>query len=231
MQNNWSDPLSEKLPPTGRANLPAAPRNSNLTQVLAQRLSPSQAIDLVSRLLQHFPNCKAEDGFIRALAEMFAGYPKPVALEIVGPRGLAMSEQFLSLASAKQWLDNRCAPLWEEAERSKRVQEQTAAARDWNAPRMQSLLIKTRRWLDRDDEVAKALAEEHEKSERERRARANTAVLEAGRQKLLDEYEAEGVEPFFTGADKSMPVSLSLLKSLGAEIVEDEGRRIVALKK
>jgi hypothetical protein len=84
--------------PTARSNSLIKQGNSSVRQALADRMTLSEALEHVHRLLQGFPNggANAGDGYIGALAATLGDYPRMVATKCCSPvHGVARETKFL----------------------------------------------------------------------------------------------------------------------------------------
>jgi len=129
---------------------------------LAERLIPSEAIELVGRMLRGFPNKdKLSAGYAGAMAELLMSYPKMVATACADPiHGVVHGLKFMPVPSdVIAWCENRLRPLQEEADREVRVKKQIEDVDAWRTMTVpESLKAKGRAWLDRTDPVAQEVS-------------------------------------------------------------------------
>jgi hypothetical protein len=129
---------------------------------LAERLIPSEAIDLAGRMLRGFPNKdKLTAGYAGAMAEILMSYPKAVATACADPiHGVVRGLKFMPVpADVIAWCENRQRPILEEADREVRVKRQTHETDAWlNLKVPESLKAKGKAWLDRTDPVAQEVS-------------------------------------------------------------------------
>lgn len=208
-------------------SLQVARQNLSATEVLSERLLPSEAMAIAADLLECFPNCKAEDGFVRALAEgLFMHYP-PSVVGVISDAfvGLPAFSSFLSIEAAKKWLDTSVRPIHEEAERDRIAAEQSKQLPWIDEPPSKSGLEKARTWLRRIDPRAKELNGISDES-RERQNAIDLAksqqVIEREGQLRVAEYIARGLNPVYADAKRTIVCSLPLLLSLGWRVVEEQ---------
>ena len=114
--------------------LPTKQETSNVRRVLAERLIPSEAIDLAGRMLRGFPNKdKLTAGYAGAMAEIFMSYPKAVAVACADPiDGVVRGLKFMPVPSdVIAWCENRQRPIMEQADREVRVKRQVQETDAW----------------------------------------------------------------------------------------------------
>ena len=205
--------MDKQLQLSARAALPAGQQNSSALTASSERLNPSEALSIAADLLSLFPNCKAEDGFIRALAqELFMRYPASVVHEIADAfTGLPAITGFLSIDAAKKWLDQRCKPLFEQAEHERRALAPPEP--EWidkqKAEEAQNIIAKNAAWLTRKDPRVRELMAAAGKGEIEhqRQAELLTKLKTANDRYFERECAAAGIDP-------ARGVSPSLLRTL-----------------
>ena len=205
--------MDKQLQLSARAALPAKQQNLNALAVLDERLLPSEAMSIAADLLSLFPNCKAEDGFIRALAqELFMRYPASVVNEIADAfTGLPAVTAFLSIDAAKRWLDDQCKPLFEQAEHERRALAPPEP--EWldkqKAESVQNIIAKNAAWLTRKDPRVRELMAAAGKGESEHQRQTELlAKLKISNDKYFErECQAAGIDP-------ARGVSPSLLATL-----------------
>src|SRR5262245_47895345 len=103
---------------------------SNVQQVLSQRLTVSEAIALVIRMLSGYPNKdRTDDGYTGALAEILMYYPRTVAQACANPiHGVVRECKYMPVpADVIAWCERCARPLHEEAEREQRIARQLDA--------------------------------------------------------------------------------------------------------
>lgn len=105
-----------------------------MQQVLNQRLTLSEAIELVGKMLRGYPNKERTDqGYTGAMAEILMYYPKSVSMACANPiHGVVRECKFLPTPSEVIGWCERCAhPLHVESERERRIEKQFAAREEW----------------------------------------------------------------------------------------------------
>ena len=191
------------------ANLPSRRENSNVRQVLSDRMLLSEAIDAAGKLIDQFPNAKGySNGFIGALAQVLMQYPRQVVMRCIDARsGLARDTKFLSISEAVGWLERDVRPVCEEADREARIkvqQEETAAWLRQTVP--DSLKLKGMAWLDRSDPQAAELSGEKAK-----------VLTPEQKEKLIEDARAAGKQI------TSMKLRPETLKVMGLQPEDDFG--------
>lgn len=85
--------------------------SGKLRQALVDRLTLSEAVDAVGRLISAFPNGgqQSSKGYIGALSALLLEYPRQIALECADPvKGVARATKFLpTIADIVGWCDER----------------------------------------------------------------------------------------------------------------------------
>lgn len=189
---------------------------------LDTRPTPSEAIRIAAELLEQFPNCKAEDGFIGTLAKILAAQPRSVAMLIVDPlRGLAYREQFLSIASAAEWCEKQSVPMYQQLSRARRVNQQMVDHNDWRAPKPQSLLDAGKAWLERKDCTSKLLTGNDDREVQMREARSSEALAEVYARRnseIIKDWESVGQKTPTIGG---VPVSAELVRLVREQEARD----------
>lgn len=131
-----------------------------MQRVLADRLSVSEAIEAVGRMLRGF-NQPKEKSYIGAMAEYLTRYPRVVALECADPFGgvVAGTKYLPTPADVIGFCERKLRPLQEDADRERRVAEQLVAREEFERQRVaDQLKAKGRAWLDRTDPAAQQLS-------------------------------------------------------------------------
>jgi len=223
--------MANDLQVAAPSNLPSRQEASRLQEEYDDRLLPDEALDEAGKLLAQFPNCKAEDGFIRGLAEVLGLYPRKIALGAsVAQSGIASEHQFLSIEAVTAWCNAKTASLryavdWNRRAFMPRITD--------DAPPSQALHLKTRAWLDRDDPDARKMEtgvrtdaelKALDDAEIERRRQAEKVSLERSRQDREREYLAMGLELVYLDKERKMVASLPFLLANGWTIEEVNGQ-------
>lgn len=155
---------TEKGLTTWSGDLPTKQETSNVRRVLAERLIPSEAIDLAGRMLRGFPNKdKLTAGYAGAMAEILMSYPKAVATACADPvHGVVRNLKFMPVpADVIAWCENEVRPLYERADRDVRVKRQREEVDAWVAMKVpESLKAMGKAWLDRTDPRAREVSGE-----------------------------------------------------------------------
>jgi hypothetical protein len=192
---------------------------------MADRMSYSEAVESVGRLIAAFPNGTPANakGYIGALAAVLVDYPRVVAAKCSDPlKGVARETRFLpTVADLVGWCEREKAGLQTIVDREDHAaavarkarelaQEESALAEARKTrPTLQQMQEKHGpNWglsvAEKQDLIVKAARDNTMK-------RANAAAFEA-------ECRAAGVDP------ECMPISPSLAKMLGKEATELEAR-------
>jgi hypothetical protein len=186
----------------------------------------SDAVDVIGRLVDAFPNGRAQAGrsYIGALASLLVTYPKTIALQCADPiRGVARDTRFLpTVADLVAFCERELAALRDIVEREDRAQE--LAKRQREAADAEKRLADARAVRPSYNELkAKhgpnwGIAPPTEDTA-QARAKAAARLTEANRVMLMREYRTAGIEP--VEAAPGIPVSLALIRSLQARKTED----------
>jgi hypothetical protein len=103
---------------------------------------PSEAIEAVTRIIKRYPSsmmANVGDGYIGAIAETLASYPKQVALACADRRGITSGCKFPpSDAEIIAWCEKHIEPLRLQVERERRITEQLAERKRFEDLAMQS---------------------------------------------------------------------------------------------
>jgi hypothetical protein len=172
----------ENLPQVNaHTSLQSRPDNSKLRRVLDDRLMLSEATKLAGDLLNQFPNTKASDGFIGALASILGQYPKQCAIACANPlRGISRDVEFLSITAVVGWLEKQTEPLRRDVEWEIRVARQIAEREEWQAKTpSERLKILGQSWLDRTDPIAAELVARDAANREARRDAAKSQIERA----------------------------------------------------
>lgn len=210
-------------------HLPSALGNSrSVPQVLsknekiaAARLPLSAALDIAADLLAQFPNCKAEDGFLQSMAQLFNEYPASLVSQITSMRiGLATKSEFLSLAAMSKWLSEKSETLIWAADWDRRATKQIEDRTMQITP--PSALRKMQDWTDRRKE---------EKEEENRRSQILQAEntkrhMTETNENRAQEYRRAGIDPVYVG-DSVTVVSLHMMLHMGWRIEVVDGRKVL----
>lgn len=145
----------------------------------------SEATKLAGDLLNQFPNTKASDGFIGALASVLGQYPKQCAIACANPlRGIARDAEFLSITAVVGWLEKQTEPLRRDLDRDMRLQRQFAEREAWQAKTpSERLKVLGAAWLDRSDPIAAKMVAK-DAAERESRRDAAKGQIERANEVL-----------------------------------------------
>lgn len=177
------------------------------------RLTLSEALELVGRLIGCYPNAgKVEKSYLGALADLLAKYPRNVATRCCDPaRGVARETRFLpTVADVVGWCERETEPLRRDVDYERRVDRQFRERDAWRAETVgDGLKAKGRAWLDREDPDARRLSAATNAAATAAKAAAAHTLQEANQRLFLRECEAAGV-------DSSLGVSPTLLKMVGA---------------
>lgn len=115
---------------TLRAVSPQTRASSKIQRVLTERMSLSEAIEAAGAIVDCYPNggTSASRGYIGALAATLASYPRQVALRCADHHmGIVRECKFLpTVADIVAWCERETAPLWNSADREKRIERQIA---------------------------------------------------------------------------------------------------------
>jgi hypothetical protein len=108
---------------------------------LADRLTLSEALDLVGKLLQSWPPREVGQGYIGALAAVLVTYPRQAAMRCCDPiKGVARETKFLpTVADLIAWLERETADMRKPVDRDDAVTAQLARRREgeqWDAARL-----------------------------------------------------------------------------------------------
>jgi hypothetical protein len=123
---------------TSAAGSPMKRGNSSLQRVLDARMMLSEAIEAATRIVERYPNggANAGKGYIGALAETLAGYPRQVAVACVGVKGISAECKFLpTVADVIAWCERAVEPLRRDRDRELRVERQLVERQEFEAPR------------------------------------------------------------------------------------------------
>lgn len=200
---------------------PSVPQTLSKNETAAAaRLPLSQSLDIASDLLAQFPHCKAEDGFLRSMAELFNQYPAGVVTQITNMKtGIATHAEFLSLAAMTAWLDQQSEGIYKAADWDRRAQRQIEN-RD-KPLESQPLLRKMQDWTaKRQGEIAeedKKLRAIQDKRSKEFMAESNEA--------RAAEYHRAGLDPIYADEDHTIVCSLPMMLHMGWKIGEIDGRK------
>jgi hypothetical protein len=185
----------------------------------------SDAVDVIGRLVDAFPNGRAQAGrsYIGALASLLVTYPKTIALQCADPvRGVARDIRFLpTVADLVAFCERELAAMRNIVEREDRAQE--LAKRQREAADAEKRLSDARAVRPTYDELkAKygpswGIASPTEDTA-QARAKAAARLTEANRIMLMREYAAAGVE--LAEAAPGIPISLTLRRLIRARNAE-----------
>jgi hypothetical protein len=112
----------------------AKPVKSSVQKLLDERMTITDAIIAVRKMLVGFPNQeKATDGYIGAMAEVLCYYPKSIAVASAHPiHGACADLKFLpTRADLIQWCERKVGRLHEECARELRIEKQLAERNDY----------------------------------------------------------------------------------------------------
>jgi len=212
--------LEKLTSPSSHSTLPTKPANASLRQALADRLTLSEAIEAVGRMVAAQGSGRPHDerGYIGAIAAALMQYPRMIALRCADPlRGVKRETRFLpEIADIVKWCERETEALRkpvdeEDRERAFREQSRRLAEEEayWADQR------KARPTLDE-------LRAEHgptwgivqAEQDVATRAASQAQLAEANERALLAEYAAAGLEPIRAG-DGTL-ISLTLAKMLQA---------------
>lgn len=88
--------------PAVRSSLPTNYASGSLRKALTERMTPSEAVEAVGRLIERYPNggASAGDGYIGGLSAVLMHYPRSVALRCHDPmKGVPAETKFLPTPS------------------------------------------------------------------------------------------------------------------------------------
>lgn len=138
------DQKPPRVPATAPANWPQKYDAKSLRVALADRLTLSEAVEQVARLLDQWPNGRkgVADGYIGALAAVLADYPRCVALRCCNPlKGVARATDYLpTIATVVAFCERETAALRgivDGDDHEKRIQAEMARRREEERPRAQ----------------------------------------------------------------------------------------------
>lgn len=193
---------------------------SKLQRALLDRLLLSEAIDIVGRTLDLFPNGRTNAGksYIGGLAAVLMEYPRQVAMRAASPvHGVARDTTFLPTPAVLiAWCERETAPMQREWQSAKRVDEQVQE-RERDAVTSYVMQGVAKAWLTRADPKGQQLTGGGEKIAGERalaRQQANHEALAARKAETVAEYEAAGLKPVTIGR---IPISIELARIMGVE--------------
>jgi hypothetical protein len=149
----------------GSKDLRARQGGQSVTQTLAMRLTVSEAIELVGKMIAGYPaKDRTDQDYIGAIVEVFLYFPKIVAVACANPIHGVVREcpDFLPTASKViLWCEQCVYPIHVEADREKRIAQQFSDTDKWmNQTVPEPLKVKGMLWLDRKDPKAVALSGE-----------------------------------------------------------------------
>lgn len=101
--------------------------SSNVHEVLAQRMTLSEAIEAATQIIDAFPNGgrDAGKGYIGALAATLASYPRQVAMACADQKGIVREVRFLpTVADLVAWCERGTEPLRRQADNIARAKSQ-----------------------------------------------------------------------------------------------------------
>lgn len=193
---------------------------SKLQRALLDRLLLSEAIDIVGRTLDLFPNGRTQAGksYIGGLAAVLMEYPRQVAMRAAGPvHGVARDTTFLpTVAVLIAWCERETAPMNREYQSAKRAAEQIEH-RERDAVVSHVMQNVAKAWLTRADPRAQQLTGEGGIIAQERavgRQEANREAMSQRRAETVAEYEKAGLTPVTIGR---IPISIELARIMGVE--------------
>jgi len=201
-----SDDQDRDLVPTAPPSLPAEPASSRIRQALSDRLTLSEALDVVERILRGYPR-DFPDTYVGALADVLIKYPRTVAV-----RAVEIARQCLefppSAGKLIQWLELHTAPLHDSYDREVAIERQLEERKAYEArlkkPRPTLAQLKAQygeNWGIEQDKVDPAVKE-----------RVNAALDNANKRLLDREREAAGMPQAQDGAIMVSPALVKLLK-------------------
>lgn len=121
------DSIGKHLATSGGV-LPRERAYSNLRQVLAERMTLSEAIEAATTIIEAYPNGgrNAGESYIGALAAMLGDYPRQVAMRCADRvHGVVRVCDFLPTpANIVSWCEKELEPLWQRIHREERLSEQ-----------------------------------------------------------------------------------------------------------
>jgi hypothetical protein len=202
--------------PSSPSSLPTKPENASLRQALADRLTLSEAVEVVGKMLAARGSGQPHNptGYIGALSAALMEYPRQIALQCAEPlKGVCRETRFLpEIADIVAW----CEPRTNEMRRPIDEEERDRAF----AARRRQMAEEAQRWeevrkrrLSADEMKAKygpswGISQPAEDPVlREANARL---LAEGNERELLRQYAAAGLEP--QRASDGTPISLSLVK-------------------
>lgn len=101
-----------------------------MPQVLSDRMTLSESIEAVGRIVSCYPNggSNADKAYIGALAFALSRYPRVIAERCADPRsGIVTVCKFLpTVPEITEWCDARSKPLWADVLRQRRITAQLA---------------------------------------------------------------------------------------------------------
>lgn len=202
-------------------NSPNVPQTLSENERAAQeRLPLSQSMDIASDLLAQFPNCKAEDGFLHSMAQLFNRYPASIVAQITNMEtGLATKAEFLSVAAITKWLADESDGLRYISDWDMRARRQIESREKPLA--LGSPLRKMQDWTHRREEE---LAVETERVRKIQDQRTKQHMAETNETRAA-EYRAAGLDPIYASNDRSFVVSLPFMLHMGWRIETVDGRK------
>jgi hypothetical protein len=193
---------------------------SSFQRALVDRLTPSAAIEVVSRLIGLFPNGgkDAGDDYIGGLAQILANYPRSVAARAADPiNGVARDTDFLPTPAVLiAWCERQTAPLHEDWIAAKRISE-TVIEPEPEPKATEAIVSAARAWLKREDPKAQKLTGKSvdvELVKDEAKRESNREALERRKAETVAEYERAGLQPLSIG---KIPISIELARIMGVE--------------
>src|SRR5262245_5509785 len=131
--------------PSGSQTL-AANASRSLAAAYSERLTMSEAVEAVGRMLAAFPNTRdgVRDGYMGVMAQLLTRYPRQTALRCAHPiDGVIRECKFLpTVAEAIKWLEREQLPLQRASDWERRSREQLA---ERDREYLQSLSLEERR--------------------------------------------------------------------------------------
>jgi hypothetical protein len=120
----------EKALATSQGAWPTQRENTSVRRILDDRMTISEAISAVQKIIDGYPNggAGAGQGYIGASADILSSYPRQTALACANSRtGIARTCKFLpTVADIVAWCEKATEPLWCAAEREARIAAQLA---------------------------------------------------------------------------------------------------------
>jgi hypothetical protein len=181
----------------GAKNLPIKREKLSVQVELDDRLTLSEAIDLVCKMLRGFPNRhQADNAYIGAVAQLLMDYPRSVAIACTHHKnGIVADVKFMPVpADIIAWCEKRTEPLRRIADWNSKAEIQLRETEEWrNAPKNLALLAKCEAWLDRSDPKYQRLIGDREEELRQRKELLKSEIKAANERLFAREDTGRGI--------------------------------------